>query len=160
VLAPLPASRAASALALYNFVRAFAQTWGITISSTILQNQLKKKLPLSFTAQFPQGVDIAFAAIPLIDGLEEPLRTEVRVAFAQSLRIIWLVMIGISGAGLLTMAFMKEVVMEMKPDERFALEERKRKADVESSRETVVKKVDTTHPGGQDSPATIVPGAP
>ncbi|KAJ7636318.1 iron permease [Roridomyces roridus] len=45
ILAPLPTSRAASALALFTFTRAFAQTWGLTISSTILQNRLKTNLP-------------------------------------------------------------------------------------------------------------------
>lgn len=138
MIAPLPVSRTASALAFFAFVRAFAQTWGITISSTVLQNKLKKKLPASFTAQFPRGLEIAFAAIPLINDLEEPLRSEVRTAFADSMRTIWYVMIGISGAGLLSVALLKEVPMKDMTDERYALEERAKIEDAEGAERTIV----------------------
>ena len=99
MLAPLPASRTASALALYTFTRSFAQTWGISVASTVLQNQLTRTLPKSFTAQFPQGREIAFAAIPMIGGLPEPLRDQVRAASAHSLSVVWFVMAGVSAAG-------------------------------------------------------------
>ena len=99
----------------------------------MLQNQLKKKLPAAFTAQFPQGLEIAFAAIPVIKDLSEPLRSEVRQAFAQSMRTVWLVMVGISGAGLLTMALMKEVPMQAESDERFGLESKGPKGDLEKT---------------------------
>src|ERR1700675_536534 len=45
---------------------------GITMSSTILQNELRKKLPVSFTSQFAAGAEIAYSAIPEINGLAEP----------------------------------------------------------------------------------------
>ncbi|TCD71946.1 hypothetical protein EIP91_000078 [Steccherinum ochraceum] len=121
-LAPLPIEDAASALAFLAFVRAFAQTWGITIASTVLQNELKSKLPKDFTSLFPQGLEIAYAAIPVIGTLSEPLRTDVRVAFAQSLSIVWKCMIGISGLGLISLTFLKEVKMASNMDDRFALE--------------------------------------
>ncbi|KAJ7638434.1 hypothetical protein FB45DRAFT_863506 [Roridomyces roridus] len=79
---PLPIDRAASALAFFIFTRSFFRTWGITISWTILQNMLRRKLPADFVAQFPPGFEIAYAAIPAIKQLEEPIRTEVRAAFA------------------------------------------------------------------------------
>ncbi|KAJ7265870.1 Mfs1.1 [Mycena haematopus] len=101
LLAPLPINRAASGLALFTFTRAFFQTWGITISSTILQNMLEKKLPAEFVAQFPPGFEIAYAAIPAIKQLEEPLRKQVQAAFAESMAVIWQVMIGIAGLGFL-----------------------------------------------------------
>ncbi|KAJ7604542.1 major facilitator superfamily domain-containing protein [Roridomyces roridus] len=85
ILAPLPTHRAASANALFAFTRAFAQTWGITISSTILQNRLEKDLPAAFVAQFPPGFEIAYAAIPAIRQLEGPLKTAVQAAFAKSM---------------------------------------------------------------------------
>jgi len=123
VLAPLPVSRTAAALAFYAFLRSFAQTWGITISSTILQNQLKKKLPPGFKSQFPSGVDIAYAAIPLIKGLPEPLRTEVRDAFATSMAAIWKTMIGIAGLGFLTLFLLKEIPMVEHTDAQYGLTE-------------------------------------
>ncbi|KAF8202686.1 iron permease [Mycena galopus ATCC 62051] len=127
LLAPLPTNRAASALALFSFTRAFSQTWGITISSTILQNMLKKNLPPSFVAQFPPGFEIAYAAIPIIRTLEEPLRTQVRAAFADSMAVIWQTMIGFAGLGLLLSLFMKEVPMATTVDETYALKEKTNK---------------------------------
>ncbi|KAF7343337.1 MFS domain-containing protein [Mycena venus] len=94
LLAPLPNTRAASALALFSFTRSFFQAWGITISSTILQNMLKKKLPAEFVAQFPPGFEIAYAAIPAIKQLEEPLKKQVQAAFAESMSAVWKTMIG------------------------------------------------------------------
>ncbi|CAL1715143.1 unnamed protein product [Somion occarium] len=139
VLAPLPVERTASALAFYAFVRSFAQTWGITIASTILQNELKKNLPDAFVSQFPQGSEIAYAAIPIIRDLEEPLRTEVRTAFALSMSTIWKTMIGITGAGILTLPFLQEVELRAHTDEAFGLGEaekeamRKREGDEEAT---------------------------
>ncbi|KAA1472295.1 MFS general substrate transporter [Dentipellis sp. KUC8613] len=121
ILAPLPVERTAASLAFYTFVRSFAQTWGITISATILQNELKKKLPGDFAAQFPAGFEIAYAAIPVISGLEEPLRSQVRAAFADSLATVWQTMIGIAGLGLLTMPFMREVQLREEVDEAYGL---------------------------------------
>ncbi|KAF7365715.1 MFS domain-containing protein [Mycena venus] len=126
LLAPLPNTRAASALALFSFTRAFSQTWGITIASTILQNMLKKKLPATFVAQFPPGFEIAFAAIPAIRQLEEPVRTQVRAAFADSMSVIWQSMIGFAGLGLVLSFLMAEVPMGTTVDESYALKEKEK----------------------------------
>ncbi|KAJ7745274.1 hypothetical protein B0H16DRAFT_1856145 [Mycena metata] len=114
-------NRAGSALALFSFARALFQTWGITISGTILQNMLRKNLPLAFT--FRPGVEIAYTAIPLIKELEGPLQTDVESAFAQSMVVIWQTMIGISGFGLLLSLLMKEMPMGTTVDENYALKE-------------------------------------
>ncbi|KAK0224765.1 iron permease [Armillaria nabsnona] len=124
LLAPQPISRTAAALALFAFTRAFTQTWGITIGSTILQNKLKMNLPASYLAGFPAGHEIAYAAIPGIPTLAEPLRTEVMVAFAESMKAVWQTMVGISGAGFLFSLLMQEVEMVGVVDETFALQAR------------------------------------
>ncbi|CDO75123.1 hypothetical protein BN946_scf185010.g48 [Trametes cinnabarina] len=122
ILAPLPLSRAAPALAFYSFLRTFAQTWGVTIGATVLQNELKRRLPTTFLQQFPDGVEIAYAVIPLIPELQEPLRTEVRVAFAESISTIWKVLTGISVAGCLTTLLLREIPMQTYTDDKFGLE--------------------------------------
>ncbi|KAJ7881325.1 iron permease [Mycena olivaceomarginata] len=119
LLAPLPPTRAGSALALFSFIRAFSQTWGITISSTILQNSLKKNLPPAFVAQFPPGFEIAWTP---------PLRNEVRAAFADSMAVIWQTMIGIAGLGLLLSLLMKEVPMGTTVDKTYTLKEKEKTA--------------------------------
>ncbi|KAJ6551925.1 MFS general substrate transporter [Mycena capillaripes] len=123
LLAPLPNNRNATALALFTFTRSFAQTWGLTISGTILQNTLKKNLPAAFVAHFPPGSEIAYAAIPVIRGLEAPLRNEVRAAFADSMAVIWQTMIGVAGLGLLFSFLMAEVPMGTTVDENYTLNE-------------------------------------
>ncbi|KAI9059060.1 iron permease [Trametes sanguinea] len=124
ILAPLPVSRNAAALAFFVFCRTFSQTWGITIAGTILQNQLKARLPHAFASRFSSGVEIAYASIPLIHDLPEPLRTEVRAAFATSMSVIWKTMAGLCGVGIVTLFFMKEVPMVKHTDETYGLQEK------------------------------------
>lgn len=154
ILAPLPYSNNAHALAFFTFVRCFAQvscarfpsfvcrspfsrgaltphrfhlqSWGIVIGGTILQNTLLRKLPASFVATLPQGVQIAYSIIPQISGLPPSLQKEVRVAFAESTRLIWQVMIGFSGAGLLTCLLMREVPLKTVMDETWGLKEKEK----------------------------------
>ncbi|KAI0788199.1 iron permease [Fomes fomentarius] len=99
ILAPLPVSNSAHALAFFTFMRCFAQSWGIVIGGTILQNTLLKDLPKDFTATLPQGVQIAYAVIPRIKHLPDSVQLQVRSAFARSTKLIWQVMIGFSGLG-------------------------------------------------------------
>ncbi|KAJ7342682.1 iron permease [Mycena albidolilacea] len=112
ILSPFPTNRAASALALFSFTRALFQTWGITVSSTILQtppqNMLQKTLPPAFTALFSPQSEVAYAAIPAIRDLDEALRKEVQRAFAESMAVIWQTMIGVSALGLLASLMMEE----------------------------------------------------
>ncbi|KAG8956433.1 hypothetical protein FRC00_004962 [Tulasnella sp. 408] len=137
ILAPLPVTETAHALAFFAFVRCFAQTWGVTIGATILQNELKRKLPRAFLEGLGSGaVEITYAAIPAIRSLEEPTKTEVKQAFAGSLRVIWLVMAGISAAGTLLVLGMKEIKMHEVTDEDWGMKEEKNKSgDVETPTE-------------------------
>ncbi|KAL1949730.1 hypothetical protein VTO73DRAFT_8611 [Trametes versicolor] len=142
ILAPLPFSNSAHALAFFTFFRCFAQSWGIVIGGTILQTKLLQALPASFTATLPHGVQIAYAVIPTIPTLHEPQRTQVRAAFAQATRLIWRVMAGLSGAGLLTCLLMQEVELRKDSlDEKWGLKQdedgegEKTVGDAESGRE-------------------------
>ncbi|KAB5595945.1 Glycerol-3-phosphate dehydrogenase [Ceratobasidium theobromae] len=131
ILAPLPVSLNASALALLAFIRTFAGTYGVAIGSSVLQTELGKRLPSEFSSLFPGGTDIAFSAIPFVKGLEEPLRSQVRVAFAESLAVLWRVFIGISGAGFLSVLLMKEVKMSGETDEKWGMERTNENKDAE-----------------------------
>ncbi|EIW57867.1 Mfs1.1 [Trametes versicolor FP-101664 SS1] len=132
ILAPVPVTRVAPALACYNFCRTFAQTWGIAISATILQNELKNRLPPAFVAQFPEGIEIAYAAIPLIPTLEPGLRAEVQAAFAASMSKVWFATLGFAAAGAATVFLLSEVPMQKYTDDAYALEEKPgRRGEVE-----------------------------
>ena len=116
------------------------KVWGVTIGGTILQNELHKHLPASFTEQFPQGTEIAYATIPTISSLSEPLRTEVRQAFAASLKVIWEVLLAIAGLGLLSSFLMKAVPLHNAVDEKWALQQHKDEPDIKESIETIISK--------------------
>ncbi|KAJ6591050.1 major facilitator superfamily domain-containing protein [Mycena vulgaris] len=116
VLAPIPVSQSAPALAFFTFLRNFALIWGVTIGGTVLQNELTRRLPPAFLAEFPGGTQIAFEVIPSIRDLPQPLKDEVRHAFAGSLQVLWNVLAGISGFGLLSSLFMKHLPLHTSVD--------------------------------------------
>ncbi|KAI0047422.1 MFS general substrate transporter [Auriscalpium vulgare] len=105
VLAALPVTSTAPALSLFVFLRCLTPIWGVTFAGAILQNYLQDHLPPDLfdqTTGFGPGVSIAYAVIPQIAQLPEPTRSEVRKAFASSLNIVWRVLIGVAGLGLLS----------------------------------------------------------
>ncbi|EJU06529.1 iron permease [Dacryopinax primogenitus] len=123
ILAPLPVSRNASAMALFTFSRILAQTFGITIGGAVLQNGLKMRLPAAFLALLPGNVDVSFAAIPFIPTLPAPVRVQVQQAFAESLSIVWKVLLTFCVVGLLTALLMKEIELHEETDENWDLSE-------------------------------------
>ncbi|KAJ6482029.1 major facilitator superfamily domain-containing protein [Mycena vitilis] len=123
VLAPITVTQNAQALALFIFMRNFSLVWGITVGGTILQNELHKRLPADFVAEFPGGVEIAYSIIPVIRTLQEPLKTQVRVAFAESLKVVWWTTTGIAGIGLLACLGMKHYKLHTTVDENWGMDE-------------------------------------
>ncbi|KAF7356272.1 Efflux pump FUS6 [Mycena venus] len=122
ILAPLPVESNAHAIALYTFFRNFSNILAVTVGGTVLQNELGKRLPPAFTVQFPQGTSIAYSIIPLIRTLPEPLKSQIQVAFADSLRVVWQVLIGVAGAGLLVSLAMKRLPLHTEVDRKWGIE--------------------------------------
>ncbi|KAK4704677.1 hypothetical protein P7C70_g1530, partial [Phenoliferia sp. Uapishka_3] len=132
ILAPLEPRQQPHAMAFFAFSRSFGQVIGIAIGSTILQNELVKRLPQAFYEEFGAGSsDLAYSSIVIIKTLSEPLRSEVRKAFADSLRVIWQVMIALAGLGLVTALLMKSLALATTMDSEWGLEERLAVADAE-----------------------------
>ncbi|KAJ6550611.1 iron permease [Mycena vulgaris] len=125
ILAPLPVDSNAHAIAMYTFFRNFSNILGVTLGGTVLQNELKKRLPAAFSVQFPGGTAIAYSIIPLIPTLPEPLKSEIRIAFAQSLRVVWQVLIGVSGLGLLASLAMKRLPLHTEVDQKWGIDKEK-----------------------------------
>lgn len=95
----------------------------MTLGSTVLQNELKKRLGTEFLDRFPSGSAIAYTLIPQIDDLSEPIKSDVQAAFAQSLSIFWKVLIGIGAMGILSSLLMKGLALHSQLDEQWALEQ-------------------------------------
>ncbi|KAM0786353.1 hypothetical protein ACM66B_001824 [Microbotryomycetes sp. NB124-2] len=128
VLAPVKPQQQASAMAFFGFVRSFGQVLGISIGATVLQNELNKSLPSEFFKVLASRLggheasgEIAFAAIPVIPSLPEPLRTQVKAAFADSTAVIWKVMIGIAALGLVASLPVKNLALSTETDEKWGL---------------------------------------
>ncbi|KAI0764529.1 iron permease [Trametes elegans] len=135
VMAPLDPVHNASALSFLLFVRTISSAWAIAISATILQNQLRARLPAPFLATIPPDHDIAYSAIPAIGPLAEPLKHEVRAAFSQSFRLVWQVLLGFCAAGILSVGAQKHIALHSKMDDRWGMEKKKKSdaADVEAA---------------------------
>ncbi|KAI0681778.1 hypothetical protein BC835DRAFT_1531376 [Cytidiella melzeri] len=94
------------------------------IGGSILQNLLTSKLPASYIASLPSGISFAYSAIPTLGTLPTALQLQVRQAFADSLKMLWLALVGISCIGLSSVLFMKEIPMHTVVDEQWALDEK------------------------------------
>ncbi|TNY24273.1 major facilitator superfamily domain-containing protein [Rhodotorula diobovata] len=125
ILAPLPPSIAGQALSFQMLVRTFGNVLGISIGATTMTNVLAKKLPQAYLDIVPGGTAGAYSSIPLIRGLEEPLKMQVREAFAQSLRVVWIVMIPFAGLGFLVALLMKSLPLNSTVDENFGVKAKK-----------------------------------
>ncbi|OBZ79894.1 putative transporter C3H1.06c [Grifola frondosa] len=101
---------------------AVPQVWAVTIGGLILQNGLQSRLPVAFAAEFANGASIAYTLVPQVHALSQPLKDEVRRAFAESLVTIWRVLIGIAGGGLLVSLAMRGLPLHSQTDEKWALE--------------------------------------
>jgi len=100
----------------------FCRTFGITIGVTTLQNTLKHRLPSALLFTFPDGAEISYAIIPYIHTLPEPLRSEVRRAFAVSVSNIWYTGVALSGLGLLVSLPATSTALHLFTDEYWGLE--------------------------------------
>ena len=98
------------------------QTFGIVIADAVLQNRLKTLLPAGATF-LASGVSSssAVSSIPFISKLAEPLRSEVREAFSQACRTVWLVLLPLAGVGLLTCGGLKAYELNEETDQDYSL---------------------------------------
>ncbi|KAL0947702.1 hypothetical protein HGRIS_013788 [Hohenbuehelia grisea] len=125
ILAPLPYSNNAHALALFTFLRCFAQSWGAVIGGAILQNHLSTRLPPGLQDAAGTNPELIYALIPEIRRLSGRLQFDTRQLFAEGLVTVWRVMIGLSVVGLLTCTIMQEVPMRTALDEAWGLKDEK-----------------------------------
>ncbi|KAI0791720.1 Mfs1.2 [Abortiporus biennis] len=123
VLAPLPVSENAHALALFAFFRSFAGVWTIAIGSAVLDNTFSKKLSPEVLSMFPGGANGVYFSIPILSSIPDPVRTEVRTAFAEGISLLWKVLSGISGIGLLSCILMKGLPLHTEVDENWGIEQ-------------------------------------
>ncbi|KAJ7806153.1 major facilitator superfamily domain-containing protein [Mycena olivaceomarginata] len=125
VLAPLPLTAAAHALAFFAFLRQFFQIWGITVGGVILQNTFPGRIPEELLARLPSNLD-PLTLIPLLRELSAADLEITRIAFADSLDRVWQVMAGVSGAGLLVSCFTRHYELHTSTDKDWGVKEKEK----------------------------------
>ena len=83
------------------------QIWGVTIAGTVLQNRVQARLPQSVKDTLPGLSNVVYAVVPLIPRMQEPAKSAVRRAFADALRTVWLILIGVAAVGFVASLGMK-----------------------------------------------------
>ncbi|KAG6861124.1 hypothetical protein C0995_003576 [Termitomyces sp. Mi166 len=135
VLSPLPVTENAPAVAVLTFSRVFSQAWGVAVGGTVFQNALKRKLPADLLHQFPANADITYYIVPEIPMLSEPLKHDVRIAFLQSFRVLWIAAEIMVAIGASTVLFMKDLPLRRTVDKDWGLE--KKGDEEEAAKESV-----------------------
>ncbi|SGY62230.1 BQ5605_C007g04668 [Microbotryum silenes-dioicae] len=125
VLAPLKPSQQPHAMEFFGFTHSFGQVLGISLGASILQNELSRHLPPEVVLSHFANAKYAYSAIPDIHLLPELVQLHVRRAFAQSLRMVWIVMIGLSGIAFILSWFIEDVPLTTETDENWGVSEEK-----------------------------------
>ena len=126
----------AFAVALFSFFRAFGQAIGVAIGGTIFQNQMRQKLltyPL-LAAQADNYSRDATSLVQIIKTMSEGTAKEQLVqSYADSLKVVWAVMCGLAGLGLLTSFLTKGYDLNRALETEQGFREEKRVLDEEKS---------------------------
>ncbi|KAB8305027.1 hypothetical protein EYC80_004332 [Monilinia laxa] len=126
---------AGHAAAFYAFDRVFGQAIGVAIGGVVFQNQIREKLLSypSLASMATQYSKDATALVEIIKSMDEGLeKTQLKQAYADSLKMIWVVMCTLCGAALITNLFVKRYSLEVEHKTLQGLKEEKRGGDTES----------------------------
>lgn len=112
IQASAPPQDMAVAATLFSFFRAFGEGVGVAIGGVIFQNRMRIEL-LSFPDLADSASQYAGDAVALVEIIKQlpagDLRTlHLKMAFANSIKVIWAVMCGLAGISMLVHAFVKE----------------------------------------------------
>ncbi|KAL8896152.1 MAG: hypothetical protein Q9192_003232 [Flavoplaca navasiana] len=125
----------AFAIAMFSFFRAFGQAIGVAVGGTIFQNQMKSKL-LTYPALASKAEEYSKDASSLVQIIksmqDDAMKQNLQQAYADSLKVVWATMCGLSAVGLILSLGTKGLDMN-KPleTEQYFLDER-RMADEET----------------------------
>ena len=102
--------------------RRYRQILGVAIAGVVFQNgPARSAASLSLLGLNP------YAMTSLVGFLYEPLRTQLRIAFAQSLQAVWIMVTALAALGLVASLFMQELTSPLHPRE--VEDERRRDPD-------------------------------
>ena len=122
---------AGHSITFYSFVRVFGQAVGVAIGGVVFQNQFKRRLmdsPLLAGLAEKYSKD-ATAVANLIHNMESgDAKTQLIQAYADALKIIWVVMTALSGIVVVSTFFVKAYSLEQKLETKQGLAGGEKKA--------------------------------
>jgi MFS family permease len=130
---------AGHAAAFYSFIRVIGQSLGVALGGVIFQNQIKQKLladPLLAPMAAEYSKD-ATALVGIINGMSAGTeKTQLVLAYADSLKTIWIVMCTLSAVGLVASLWTKKYSLNQEHKTMQGYQTHTREADPEIAAET------------------------
>jgi MFS family permease len=124
----------AHAVAFYSFFRAFGQGIGVAVGGVVFQNVMERKLD-GYAALKPLAETYskdAAALVQVLKAMEKGVvRDELVLAYADSLKVVWVTMCGLAGVALVTNLFVKGYTLEKEMETEQGFVHEKRAGDAE-----------------------------
>jgi len=125
----------AHAVAFFSFFRAFGQGVGVAIGGTIFQNEIKKKL-LEYPILAPMATQYSQEAAGLVQVIKDMApglaKTELVQAYADSLKVVWVVGCGLAAVALVMTFAVKAFSLNVAIDSEQGFKGKQKLADPES----------------------------
>ncbi|MCJ1343312.1 hypothetical protein MMC31_001505 [Peltigera leucophlebia] len=125
---------AAHSVTFYSFIRVFGQFLGVAVGGVVFQNQIQKKLSkypslAPFAEEYSKD---ATALVSLIQGMEAGIeKSQLVQAYADSIKMIWVVMAALSGAIFISSVFVKGYSLDQEHETLQGLNHGNREKDPE-----------------------------
>lgn len=101
---------AAHSITFYSFIRVFGQALGVAVGGVVFQNQIQTKLS-AYPSLAPLAGEYSMDATALVGIIQKmdnsTEKTQLVQAYADSIKMIWVVMAALSGAVFVSSAFVK-----------------------------------------------------
>lgn len=108
---------AGHSITFYSFIRVVGQSLGVAVGGVVFQNQIRKKIsgyPLLAPSAGKYSKD-STAVVNLIQGMEAGIeKTQLIQAYADSIKMVWVVMAALSGVVFTSTFFLKGYSLDQK----------------------------------------------
>ena len=116
------------ATAIFTFVRSFGQTFGVAVGGVIFQNEFDKQIALqilrgNLSPEYEIPGRDAEAFVSMLSSMPEAVRIVLQYIYANSIRVMWYVMIPFAGIGLLTSFLSRDLLLNQEHDTAQRFEE-------------------------------------
>jgi len=124
------------AVNMFAFLRSFGQTVGVAVGGVIFQNQMSERL-MKLPALAPMAAEYSRNSAGLVEVIKSMPDSAERVqligAYADSLRIVWVVMTALSAVGMIASFWTEALPLDRPFESEQSFKEKKKEGDAEKS---------------------------